>query len=310
MAPLGRALGLAGAIVCGCALLGSPGLASPGHRHHRRPHRSHLLRRPTWLSGVRITEYYPVPESWFVGRRVTAPGLPGTHRIDWLFSARGVSMEGDGIDLSGRQVHIESLGHGGWIDLAGHPTAPGRRGWSGGGPYWRAGGYWLSASRRPTFPLEAGGWSAGAGVKYVPLRGVTFAPGPSRSLSYYRSIAVDPTLIPMGSRIYIPAYHGVGGGSGWFVAADTGGAVRGRHVDVYRPPPASPADTGNSFDGQRIYVIPPHAPARPAPGTPPAAPPKSPAGGGAPGPDAAPGGASTPSGSAGPATTAGGATAG
>src|SRR5579884_4055433 len=41
-----------------------------------------------WLSKVNITEYWPVPESWFVGALVTAPGLPGKHRIDWLYSAQ------------------------------------------------------------------------------------------------------------------------------------------------------------------------------------------------------------------------------
>jgi 3D (Asp-Asp-Asp) domain-containing protein len=309
MAPLGRILGLASVIVCGCALLGAPGLASSGHRHVRRPHRSHVLRRATWLSGVRITEYFPVPESWFVGRRVTVGGLPGAHRIDWLFSARGVSMEGDGIDLSGHQVHIDALGQGGWINSTGRPTSPGRRGWNGGPPYWRAGGFWLNASRRPTFPLEVGGWSAGTGLKYVPLRGVTFAPGPSRPLRYYRSIAVDPSLIPLGSRIYVPAYRGVGGASGWFVAADTGGAIRGLHVDVYRPPPASPADPGNALSGQRVYVIPPHAPAKPVP-PPPATPSRSPVGGGSSGPTAGPEGGTSSPGSVAPAGSAGGTTAG
>ena len=56
------------------------------------------------------------------------------------------------------------------------------------------------------------------------------------------------------------------------VAADTGGAILGRHVDVYRPPPASAADGGRLFSAERVYVIPPGARARPkaktAPGKP------------------------------------------
>jgi 3D (Asp-Asp-Asp) domain-containing protein len=73
---------------------------------------------------------------------------------------------------------------------------------------------------------------------------------------FYRSIAVDPRVIPLGSRVYIPAYRHDGYG-GWFVARDTGGAIRGRHVDVYRTPPRRPSDTGQYLTGQRIYVIKP-----------------------------------------------------
>ncbi len=65
--------------------------------------------------------------------------------------------------------------------------------------------------------------------------GISFAPGPSRPLSYLRSVAVDPRTIPEGSHIYIPAYASVNGG--WFEADDTGGAIIGRHIDVFRPPP-------------------------------------------------------------------------
>jgi 3D (Asp-Asp-Asp) domain-containing protein len=85
------------------------------------------------------------------------------------------------------------------------------------------------------------------------MGGVSFAPGPSLPLHYYRSIAVDPGVIPLGSRVYIPAYRDDGYG-GWFVAQDTGGAIGGRHVDVYRPPPADPSDTGANLTRERVFV--------------------------------------------------------
>jgi 3D (Asp-Asp-Asp) domain-containing protein len=214
------------------------------------------IARARWLGDVTVTEYYPVPEAWFVGKPVGAPGLASKHRIDWLYSATGVSMQGTGIGLDGELYHIDALGSGGWVTEVGRPSVPGRAGWGGGPPYWRAGAYWLSRLHRVTFPLEAGGWSNGRGRRYVPLPGVSFADGPSKPLRFYRSIAVDPRLIPLGSIVYIAAYRHTAG-HGWFRAEDVGGAIIGRHIDVYRSPPESPDASASLFDDQRIYVIPP-----------------------------------------------------
>jgi 3D (Asp-Asp-Asp) domain-containing protein len=38
-------------------------------------------------------------------------------------------------------------------------------------------------------------------------------------------VAVDPTVIKLGSKVYVPGY-GIGD------AADTGGLIRGRHIDL------------------------------------------------------------------------------
>jgi uncharacterized protein YabE (DUF348 family) len=43
----------------------------------------------------------------------------------------------------------------------------------------------------------------------------------------YGVIAVDPRVIPYGTRVYIPQFGGT------FVAADTGGAIKGNKIDVY-----------------------------------------------------------------------------
>ncbi len=41
-------------------------------------------------------------------------------------------------------------------------------------------------------------------------------------------VAVDPRVIPLGSKLYIPGY-------GWAVAADTGGAIKGNKIDLWMP---------------------------------------------------------------------------
>jgi 3D (Asp-Asp-Asp) domain-containing protein len=221
------------------------------------PSERQIVRRE-WLSGVIVTEYYPVPERWFDGVSVSTPGLASRHRVDWLYSASGVSMEGDGVDLAGRRMHIANLGAVGWVNAAGKPTVPPRCGihWSGGAPDWRSGG-WRNRAGEVTYPRSAGGWSNGPGHWVGDYGGATFALGPSLHLSYYHSVAVDPKLIPRGSRIYIPAYRGTNGG--WFVAQDTGGAIIGRHVDVYRPPTGQPFGSGRLLLHERVYVIPPGA---------------------------------------------------
>lgn len=208
--------------------------------------------QPAWLAGVRITEYWPVPEHWFRGRRVRASGLSGRHRVDWIYSALGLSREEDGVALDGRRYHVEELGHGGWVNRSGRPVPV-----DSPAVYWRAGAFWRNARGVLTFPLERGGWSNGIGVRYVPLPGVRFAPGPSLALRYYRSLAVDPRVIPLGSRVYIPTYRALRGG--WFTAQDTGGSISGAHVDVFRPAPSSP-DGGRDLYNRRIYVVPPGYP--------------------------------------------------
>jgi len=209
------------------------------------------ISKPTTLRGVVVTEYFPIPEAWFNGKRVAAPGLSAPHRIDWLYSARGLLMEGEGIGLDGRYYHAARFAGGGWIDRRGRSTRFGGGGRSSDPPYWYRERYWRDRRGYVTYPLERGGWAHGRGVRRAPARGSTFAAGASRRLAYWRSVAVDPSLIALGSALRIPAY------GRWFCAQDTGGAIDGRHVDVFRPPPAERFAGGRTHSGQRVRVIPP-----------------------------------------------------
>lgn len=49
---------------------------------------------------------------------------------------------------------------------------------------------------------------------------------PVRDPNGLSTIAVDPSIIPLGSKVYIPGY-------GEAIAADTGGAINGNIVDLY-----------------------------------------------------------------------------
>lgn len=223
------------------------------------PHpRERLIARPQWLANTIVTEYYPAPESSFSGELVAAPGILGRHRIDWLYSSRGLPMEGEGIGRDGRPYHFAGPYSEPWVNAAGRVTTPCPDGsWTRGRPVWLAFG-WRTAQGKVTFPLAQGGWSQGPPRQVVPPpRDLRFRPGHSLPLTYWHSVAVDPRLVPRGSRIFIPAYCDKPN-RGWFVAEDTGGAIIGHHVDVYRPAPPLPlSDQGRLLTHQRVFVVPP-----------------------------------------------------
>jgi 3D (Asp-Asp-Asp) domain-containing protein len=191
------------------------------------------IAQPRWLPGTLITEYWPAPERWFTGRLVRAAGIPGRHRVDWLHGAHGLPMQGEGVGADGRVYHFAGPWDLGWVNRSGARTTPCEK----------APGYWTNG--RP-FWLRAPGRAR-------------FAAGHSRTLAYWRSAAVDRRLIPFGSRIFVPAYCKTPA-RGWLVAQDTGGAIIGPHIDVYRSPPATRPSTrkwGALLRGQKIFVVPP-----------------------------------------------------
>ena len=214
-----------------------------------------LITRPRWISPTLVTEYYPIRESWFVGKAVQVPGLAGRHRVDWLFGPHGVAMNGEGLGSDGRFYHFAGPYSMGWVDAAGHATLPCWSGtWTKGKAASLAFG-WRNRRGQVTFPLSAGGWSNGAAARYLaPPAGLRFGVGRAHDLPFWHTVAVDPRVIPLGSRVFVPAYCETPA-RGWFRALDTGGAIIGFHLDVYRAPP--PTLELRALRGQHVYVVPP-----------------------------------------------------
>jgi hypothetical protein len=188
----------------------------------------HVLTRPRWIRNTYVTEYWPSRERWFGGPLVRVPGIPGRHRADWLFGARGLPMEGEGIADDGRVYHFAGPYDLGWVNRAGGPTAP---------------------------CAAPGAWTNGRPARLARPSAARYGPGHARTLAYWHSAAVDPRVIPFGSRIFLQALCATPA-HGWVVARDTGGAIGGAHIDVYRPPPLQLED-GLALHGQSMLVVPP-----------------------------------------------------
>lgn len=75
-----------------------------------------------------------------------------------------------------------------------------------------------STSYKATYTMEATAYSGDT----ITATGVT----PVRNPNGLSTIAVDPSIIPLGSKVYIPGY-------GEAIAADTGGAIKGHRIDLF-----------------------------------------------------------------------------
>ena len=71
-----------------------------------------------------------------------------------------------------------------------------------------------------------------AGCSGVTATGLNLRANPSQKV-----IAVDPNVIPLGSRVYVEGY-------GQAIAGDTGGAIKGNRIDIFIPNYAQATDFG------------------------------------------------------------------
>jgi len=72
------------------------------------------------------------------------------------------------------------------------------------------------------------------------FHGITYTGAPAEA---YRTAAVDPEVIPLGSWLYIE-------GLGWWKAEDTGNLVKGHHVDIC----VSSRDEAKDWGRRRLKV--------------------------------------------------------
>ena len=66
-------------------------------------------------------------------------------------------------------------------------------------------------------------------------------------------IAVDPKVIPLGTRVYVQSLDGKPD-YGYALAADTGGNIKGNTIDMWVPTYAEAAQNG--VRRMRVYILP------------------------------------------------------
>ncbi|MFP7285558.1 3D domain-containing protein [Shouchella clausii] len=76
-----------------------------------------------------------------------------------------------------------------------------------------------------------------------PAYGITYSGLPVER-NTYSTIAADPAVFPIGSILFVPGY-------GYGVVADTGSAIKGKHIDLYYP---TVADVYNEWGKQELDV--------------------------------------------------------
>ena len=81
-------------------------------------------------------------------------------------------------------------------------------------------------------------------------KGITYT---GTAATEHRTVAVDPAAIPLGSSVFIPAFADSPNG-GWFLAEDTGSAIKGLRIDIFIPDRAEALAFG--VKPLEVYVVP------------------------------------------------------
>ena len=104
-----------------------------------------------------------------------------------------------------------------------------------------------SEKKDPNMVYDKSGNPLGTGKKYI--SNASAYTGDTTTASGQRprwgTIAVDPRVIPLGSRVYIPYFDKV------FIANDTGGIIRGTMIDIFM----NSARNMNNFGRRNLEII-------------------------------------------------------
>lgn len=149
--------------------------------------------RAWYDSPFEITGYTLAMEKDFSGKPVTANGLDEEYDDAFLYSGTGVVMQGTGKGRNGKLVK-----------------------YTGSKAKWLPKYRWVADESVCTFKIVA---------KHTGRAG--------RELAAGRSIAVDPGIVPLDHWVEIVGPPGRKTGVGLRQADDTGGKIRGRHIDDY-----------------------------------------------------------------------------
>lgn len=99
-----------------------------------------------------------------------------------------------------------------------------------------------SSSNYTTMNVEATAYTAYcAGCSGVTATGINLRSNPNQKV-----IAVDPRVIPLGSKVYVEGY-------GMAIAGDTGGAIKGNRIDLFIPNRQKMNDFGRRMVQIKVY---------------------------------------------------------
>jgi 3D (Asp-Asp-Asp) domain-containing protein len=163
-----------------------------------------------FVATFKITAYNCCDEDDFTGDKVDAKNV-GKRKQDFVFSGRGVCMQGTGVGTDGKYISISNPG-----DIQWNP------------------GY-------------AGVKNPDAAV-FVYSTAVTGAYG---ALTADGSIAIDPTILPKHHRVDIIGPRALGERKG----DDTGGAIKGHHIDNYAGAGKAAIDAWTAAGGNIEHAV-------------------------------------------------------
>lgn len=113
----------------------------------------------------------------------------------------------------------------------------------------------LQVEKTASVPQPRGQHLTVVATAYTPFEpGMTSGTGlayDGRPAIPFKTLAVDPKVIPLGSRVFIPQY-------GWFLAHDTGSAIKGPRIDLCLETDREMVHFG--VRQMEVYVVPPDTP--------------------------------------------------